>query len=191
MGIARVRAFRIAPQIGPIGRRRVDRARPAPRNRFTSDRDDGTHALGHGIAWIGVDELDVAIQRVALERQNVRFLRIEIAQWPRAYGCGLLGRNGRWRRIGGALEEHNGRLYLPGVPWHFGAAGQIVYAQPGALEYAGKWKPPLAEHLGERLRVRPVGALAFGSNRPGRGIEGNEQPWLGLDQRKAACDRRA
>ena len=60
-------AIWIASQIGPIGRRRIDRAGPAPGDRLASRGDDDAHAVGHGIVGIGVDEFPISVERVALQ----------------------------------------------------------------------------------------------------------------------------
>ena len=49
----------------------------------------------------------------------------------------------------------------------------------------------VANHFGQRLRVRPIGAVAVGCDGAGRGVERDQRAGLGVDQRKPARERRA
>src|SRR5262249_49278903 len=110
--IGGVRPLRITPQIRPIGGRRVDDAGPPPRDRLAPGGDDGAHACRHEVVGISGEEFRIAIQRVALQRRGVGFLRGEIANRPRADRCRLFVRNGGRRRIGRPLRENQPGLHL-------------------------------------------------------------------------------
>src|SRR5262249_47307859 len=73
----RVRPLRITPQIRPIGGRRVDNAGPPPRDRLAPGGNDGAHARSHEVVGIGGEEFRIAVQRVALQRRGIGFLRAE------------------------------------------------------------------------------------------------------------------
>ena len=101
----------------------------------------------------------------------------------------MLGGNGRRRRVSRSLEEYNLLLHLGCVPWHFRTRRHVVDPQPCALEHHVERQPAFADHFGQRLRIRPVGALSFGSNGAGRRIEGDKKSWIRIDQREPARDR--
>src|SRR4029453_15297241 len=82
--IGRVRPLRITPQIRPIGGRRVDDAASPPRDRLAPCGNDGAHSRSHRIVGVDGDEFRIAVQRVALQRRGVGFLRGQIANRPRA-----------------------------------------------------------------------------------------------------------
>ena len=186
MRVARVRTVRIAPQIGPVGGRRIDDARSPPCDCLASRRNDGAHPPGHGIAGISSEKVGVSVQRVALQRRDIRLLRVKIANWPCADRGALFSRNGgRWG-IGGSLEEHEGCRYLGGMPWHLGALGNLVDTESCAFEDVGEGQAAFADHLSQRLGIGSIGALTFRSHRSGRRIEGDQHAWLGFDQGQAA-----
>jgi len=147
------------------------------------------HPPGHWITGIGSEKVRVSFQRVALQRHDIRFLRVKIANWPCAErGC-LFSRNGGWWGIGCPLEEHERCRYLGGVPWHLGALGHVVDTESCAFEDAGEWQAAFADHLSECLGIGSIGALTFRSHRSGRRIEGDQHAGLGLDQGQAAGER--
>jgi len=78
-----------------------------------------------------------------------------------------------------------------GVPGHLGAFGDVVDAQPHALEYLRQRQAAFPHHLGQRLRVGSVRTLTFGRDGPGRRVEGDQHAGIRLDQRQTAGERRA
>jgi len=79
-----VRPARITPQIAPMGVRRINHAGPAPSDGLASGGDDGAHPRGHGIIRIGREEIEITLQRIAVQRLEISLLRVEIADRPRA-----------------------------------------------------------------------------------------------------------
>src|SRR5258707_11154173 len=116
MRVARVRTVRIAPQIGPVGGRRIDDARSPPCDCLASRRNDGAHPPGHGIAGISSEKVGVSVQRVALQRRDIRLLRVKIANWPCADRGGLFARNGGGGGLGGPLRKNKRWRYFWGMP---------------------------------------------------------------------------
>src|SRR3981081_687906 len=177
MRVARVWAFRIASQIGPIGGRRIDEPRSAPCDCLAPGRNNGTYPPGHGVAGISDEKLGVSFQRVARQRRDIGLLRVKIANWPCVdRGCFFSRNGGRWS-IGCPLEEHERCRYLGGMPWHFGPLGHVVDTESCALEDASEGKAAFADHLSEGLSIGSVGALTFRSHRSGRRIEGDQHAW--------------
>src|SRR5262249_2512341 len=99
-GVGRGRAPRVTPRDSPIGRRGVDDATSPPRDRLAPGGNDGAHSRSHRIVGIGGDEFRIAVQRVALQRRGIGFLRGQIANRPRADRGRLFVRNGGRRRVG-------------------------------------------------------------------------------------------
>src|SRR6476620_9720960 len=64
--IGRVWPARVAPQVRPIGVRRIDRSGAAPDYRLPSGSGDGPYAFGHRIIGIGSKEVVITLQGVAL-----------------------------------------------------------------------------------------------------------------------------
>jgi len=184
--VTRVRTIRIASQIGPVGGRRIDDARASPCDRLAPGRNDGAHPPSHGIVGVNREKVGVSFQRVALECHDIRLLRIKIANWPRADRRRLFSRNrGGWG-IGCPLEEHERRRYFRGMPWHLCAFSHVIDAQSCTLEDVGKGQTSFADHLSECLGIWAIGALPFGSHRPGRRIEREHHARLGLDECQTA-----
>jgi len=64
--ISRVRPTRVAPQVRPIGVRRIDRSGAAPDYRLSSRGCDGSYTFGHRIIGISSEEVVITLQGVAL-----------------------------------------------------------------------------------------------------------------------------
>jgi hypothetical protein len=186
-----VRPARIAPEIRPIGGGRIRQARAAPCDRLASRRKERAHPRGQRIARIGGEKILVARQGIALERHDIRLLRAEIADRPGAHRCALFRRCDGWRRIGGPLEEHEPRLHPRRMPRYLRAPGNVIDAQPHAIEHLDERQAAFPHHLGECLGVRPIRALTLGRDRSGGGVEGHQHARLGLDQSQAARQLRA
>ncbi|CEG07884.1 hypothetical protein BN961_01290 [Afipia felis] len=184
-----MRAVRIATQIGPVGIRRIGAIGPPPCDRLAPRSHDHAHALGHRIAGIGVEEILIALQRVALERRGISILRTHVLDRLVARGGGLLGRRLR-RRIRRAVEEHEWRVHLLCVPRHLRALGGFVDAQPHAIEQFRQRQTARADHLGERLRVGAISALLLRRDGARRCVERDQHLRLGIDQRETARDLR-
>jgi hypothetical protein len=63
------------------------------------------HPWRHRIIRIGANEIEVALQRIALQRRGVGVLCAEVANRARAHLLDLLRGYRRWRRIRRAFEE--------------------------------------------------------------------------------------
>jgi hypothetical protein len=68
-----VRPARIAPQVAPIGVRRINHAGPAPSDGLASGGDDGAHPRGHGIIRIGREEIEITLQRCQRAAETPHF----------------------------------------------------------------------------------------------------------------------
>ena len=189
--IVNVRAARIASQIGPIGVRRVGNPGPSPGNRLAACRDDGLHPRRHRIVRIGRDEIQVALQCVALQRSRVGVLRAEIANRPRAHLLHLLGRDLRRRCIRRAIEELELRHDVRRLPRDFGTLGHLVDAQAHPVKHILRRQAAIANHFRERLGIRAVRSVAVGCDRARRGIERVEHAGFGIDQREPPGERLA
>jgi hypothetical protein len=64
--IGRVWPARVAPQVRPIGVRRIDRSGAAPDYRLPSRSGDGPYTFGHRIVGIGSEEVVITLQGVSL-----------------------------------------------------------------------------------------------------------------------------
>jgi hypothetical protein len=64
--ISRVWPTRVAPQVRPIGVRRIDRSGAAPDYRLSSRGGDGPYTFGHRIIGISSEEVVITLQGVAL-----------------------------------------------------------------------------------------------------------------------------
>ncbi len=149
------------------------------------------HARRHWIIRIGTDEIEVALQRIALERCRIGIPRAEVADGSRAHLLHLLGRNWRRRRIGRAFEELELGHDVGGLPRNFGALGRFVDAQANAVEHVLGRQAPFTNHFREGLSVGAVWAITIRRNGPGRGVERVQHAGLGIDQRKAPGKRLA
>ena len=77
------------------------------------------------------------------------------------------------------------------MPRHLSALGHVVDAQANAVEHLGQRQPPVPHHFCQRLSIRPIRTRSFSGYSPRRGVVGDEQTRLWLDQRQAAGERRA
>jgi hypothetical protein len=89
--IVGMRAARVAPQIRPVGRWRVDAARAAPSDGLAARRDDGANAPRHRVVRVGIQEGLVVGQRVAVDRGQIGLLGAEFPHRPGPDRGGLFG----------------------------------------------------------------------------------------------------
>jgi hypothetical protein len=149
-----VSAARIAPQIGPVGRWRIDIPTSAPGNSLAARSDDGANTSRHRIAGIGIQKSLVVLQRVAIDSRQIGLLRTEISHRPRSDRGSLFARHGgRWR-VGRSLEEIEWRLQLRGIPRHFGTLGRLIDAKANATEQILGPNPAFPHHLCQCLGIR-------------------------------------
>src|SRR5262249_56720174 len=127
-----------------------------PRDRLAPGGNDGAHSRSHRIVGIGGDEFRIAVQRVALQRRGVGFLRGQIANRPRADRGRLFARNGGGRRVGRPLEKHQRGFPLRRVPRDLGPPCHVVDAQPRAIENPRERQAALAPHLRPPPRARAL-----------------------------------
>ncbi len=182
-----VRAPRVAVEIGPVGVRRVRHPRPAPGQRLAPRREDRPHALGERVLRVGGQERLVGLQAVLLQAAREGVPRPDLPEGPPVRAR----QRGKRRRLGAALEEHEGRPDPGAVPGHGGAAGRLAHPQADAREQFGRGEAALPHHLGEGLRVGAVGARLLRRDRAGRRVERDERVRLRLDQGEAARERLA
>ena len=91
---------RIPSQVLRRGIRHVGNAGSPPSDGLASGGSDGSHPLRHRVIGIGGEEVQVALQRVALQGRDVGLVRVKIADWPRAERGRLL----RLRPAGGGAS---------------------------------------------------------------------------------------
>jgi hypothetical protein len=135
--IGRVWTVWIAPQVRPIGVRRIDRSGAAPGDRLPSRGDDCSDPLDHWIVGISHEEVVITLQRVTLQSRGIRVLCIEFAYRSRAHRLHLFGRNCGRRSIGRSLKKHERCLNPRRVPGNFRALCHVVNAQTNAVEHLG------------------------------------------------------
>ncbi len=181
---------RIAPQIRPIGLRRIGPVGARPGDRLAPRGDDGADASGEGIAGIGGEEILIARHGVAFERCGIGILHTEIAD-RLAPDRGDLVRRRLRGRVRPTIEKHERRVDLFGVPWHLCAFAGVVDAQPHAVEHLRQRQPAGTDHLGERLGVNAVIPLIVGCDGARCRVERDQHMRIRLDQCEAAGDRLA
>ena len=188
-GIPRMRPARIAPQIGPIGIRRIGEIGAAPGDRLTPRGEDRPHSPSQGIAGIGDEKILIALHGVARESRGEGVLRAKIAHRPLA-DCGDLIRGAlHWRCIGRAIEEGERHLDFLRIPRDLPTLGVFADAQAQAIKNVRQQQAAGADHFRQRLRVDAVGSGLAGCDSAGRGVERDQRVRRGIDQRKAAGDR--
>ena len=186
-----MRAVRIAPQIGPVGLRRVGAIGATPGDRLAPRRDDGAHALGQRVAGIGDQEILVAVQRVAIERRGIGILRAEIADRPVPDRGGLIRRRLRGGASGARSKNMKGASIFAASQGTCAPLRGFVDAQPHAVEHIRQRQAAGADHLRQRLGVGAIRPLLLGRDRARRGIEGDQHVRFRIDQRQAAGERLA
>src|SRR5262249_43330723 len=87
----RMRAVRIAAEIGPVSLWRVDVASPPPNDRFPARSEQRPNALCQRVGWIGGKKFLISLPCVALDRRSIGILRSKIAHRPRSHRVGLAG----------------------------------------------------------------------------------------------------
>lgn len=123
----------IAPQVRPVGLRRVGAVAAKPGERFPPRGDDRSHPFGERITGIGSQEILIAPQGVAIECRGVSILDAEIADRFVA-SCGSLIRRRLRGRIRRTIEKHELSVDLFGVPRHLRALAGFIDAQSQAVE---------------------------------------------------------
>ena len=185
--VPRVRPMRIAPQIGPIGVRRVGEIGGAPRARLAPRRQHGAHALGVNRIGIGVQIILITADGIALEHHRIGFVGGEVADRLAADIGRLLDRqSGRGAR--GRLEEDDALVELRGVPGDHRAFRQFVDAQAGAHEDFFDRHAAFMHQFDESARIGAVGRRLVGRDGSGRGVIGDERSAIGLDEFETAGD---
>src|SRR6516162_1233219 len=105
-----MRPARIPPEVRPIGVGRIHEAGAVPGDRFTAGCDDGPYTWRHRIIRIDIDEVEVTLQRIALQSRGISVPCVEITDRSGADRSGLIGRD-RWRRcIRRTIKENERRL---------------------------------------------------------------------------------
>ena len=144
-----VRAIRISIEIRPIGVRRILQVSATPSDRLATGCDYDSHAFGQRMMRIGIDKIEIALKRVAIERLVIAVLGIEIADRLGA-SCHHLPARHRWRRrVVRPLEEHEWRVQPGDIPRDIGAGADVVDALTHPVEHLGRRQATLTDHLGQ------------------------------------------
>ena len=183
-----MRAARIAPQIGPIGVRRIGPHSARPGQRLAPRRQHRPDTLGLPVIGVGGQKLLIARQCVALDHRRIGVgCRIVADRLLAAAGDRRQGSRG----TGGRLKKQEWRVNMADVPGHGNAPGCFIDAQPGAGKHIVQRQAGLAQHFGQCLGIKAVGTGTFRGNRAGGRVEGDQRARIGIDQGKAARQRRA
>ena len=148
MGVGGVSPARIAPQVRPIGLRRVGAIGAQPGDRFTTGGCKRAHTSREGIAGIGRHKLFVSRQGVALECRGIRVAGTEIADRPVSDRRDLIGRR-LCGGVGSTIEEHKIGIELVRMPRHLGTLARLIDAEPDAIEQFGQRQTAGTDHLGQ------------------------------------------
>ena len=184
-------AARVALEVRPVRRRRVDAPGSAPRNGFAACGDDGANPPRHRIVRIGIEEGLVISERVAVDRGQIGLLRAEVANRSRPDRGGLLARDHGRRRVGGAFEEIKRILQLRVIPRDLRALGGFIDAEPNATEKVLHRQAAFPHHFSECLGIGRIGAGLIGRHGARGGVERDQHACLGFDQRQPSGQRRA
>jgi hypothetical protein len=130
-----MRAVWIAPEIGPISRRRVVENAAAPDHLLAAHCYHRGDAWCIATSWIERQKLLVAIDRVERERGRVCIVDAGIAAHRLVAQIPDRSRVGRRRRIGRAFREQKRRVDLRNIPGHFGAVCHLADTQACAREH--------------------------------------------------------
>ena len=114
--VVAVRAVRITVKVGPVGFRRVGFTAPPPRDSFATCRDDAAYPSRQRMLRINIQELEVASERVALQRSMIGILGAKVSNGAVTPRRGYLMRGLQGGRVGGPLEELKRRLDFARMP---------------------------------------------------------------------------
>ena len=181
----RVRATRIALQIGPVGVLRVDIERAPPRARLTPRRQQAANVLRVGAFWKSGDEILVALHGIAVDHGGIGERFRQLVDRLGAFGGELVSGHGRRGRISGAFEQGERRLDLAGAPGHLRGAGQFRGSGADANQNFFKRQAGFAQHFAKRLCIGAIGLLARLRPGPGRGVECHDRTGVRLDNRQS------
>jgi len=181
-----MRTARIAAQVRPVGRRRVDLAGAPPGNRLAASRHNGPHPRRHRIARIDGEKIQIALQRISLQRRDISILIAEIPDGLRADRGNLIVCECGGRRVRRAIEEYKRRVDLGGMPRHLAAFGHVVDAQTNLIEHPTERQPPGPDHLGKGLGIGAIRPRFLRSHRARGGIESDHYALVRLHERQAA-----
>ncbi len=133
---------------------------------------------------IGLDELHIDRQLVALDRDRIGFFRTDLAEWPalvRRY------RHRRRRRDGCGLGRHENHLLAQrgDLPWRLSSLGQLMCAGTNPRESSGDIEPGGAHHFGDGGGVRSVRPGRVGGRLPGSGGKADQHVLRRLDRNQS------
>ena len=183
-----VRAFRIGMQIGPIGSGRIGADSPAPIGSLSPNREDGPHPSRLIRIRISREELAIALERVSLDSRGIGVFSGKTGY---RLTLRLREREGRSRRVGGALEDVKWTVKLGGAPRQQSPLRLRIDRHARLIERLDDIDAALPDRARERLAVDPVGAFLVAGQRARSRVEGDQFAAFGIDQSEPRRQGRA
>jgi hypothetical protein len=190
-GIPYMRTVRIAPQIGPISRRRVIEHTAPPDDLLATNRDHSGDTARVAASWMERQKLLITIDRVDRERRRIGILNARItAHWLFAH-INHRYRIGRRRRVSRAFSEKEWAIDLRSIPGDLAAVGHFAHPQPYAREHIVQRESAGRNHLRERRRIRTIRTRLLRPDRARSGVERDRRAGRRIDERETARQRLA